>query len=120
MATTVIDCISKLERRKRAVNKLIVPRKSAEPALAEQVVQLQTQLEQIMIERQQMQEGSAIQGSHRKSVNLPKLKIPYFNGDNLRWSEFWDTFEATVDQNNNLSNIEKLSYLNSKLTGEAK
>ena len=29
-------------------------------------------------------------------------------------------FEATVDQNNNLSNIEKLSYLNSKLTGEAK
>ena len=25
-----------------------------------------------------------------------------------------------MDQNNNLSNIEKLSYLNSKLTGKAK
>ena len=98
----------------------MVPRKSTEPALAEQVVQLQTQLEQLMIERQQTQEGSAIQGSHQRSVNLPKLEIPYFNGDKLRWSEFWDTFEATVDQNNNLSNIEKLSYLNSKLTGEAK
>ena len=120
LATTVIDCISELERRKRAVNELMVPRKSAEPALAEQVVQLQTQLEQLMIERQQTQEGSAIQGSHQRSVNLPKLEIPYFNGDKLRWSEFWDTFEATVDQNNNLSNIEKLSYLNSKLTGEAK
>ena len=120
LVTTVIDCISELERRKRAVNELMVPRKSAEPALAEQVVQLQTQLEQLMIERQQSREGSAIQGSHQRSVNLPKLEIPYFNGDKLRWSEFWDTFDASVDQNNNLSNIEKLSYLNSKLTGEAK
>ena len=121
LATTVIDCISELERRKRAFNELMVPRKSAEPALAEQAVQLQTQLEQlIMIERRQTQEGSAIQGSHQRSVNLPKLEIPYFNGNKLRWSEFWDTFEATFDQNNNLPNIEKLSYLNSKLTGEAK
>ena len=71
-----------------------------------------------MIERQQTQEVSAIQGSHQRSVNLQKLEIPYLNGDRLRWSEFWDTFEATVDQNN-LSNIEKLSYLNSKLTEEA-
>ena len=45
LSTTVIDCSSELERRKRTVEKLVVPRKSAEQALAEQVVQLQTQLE---------------------------------------------------------------------------
>ena len=53
LATTVIDCISELERRKRTGEELVVPRKSAEPALAEQVAQLQTQLEQLMIKRHQ-------------------------------------------------------------------
>ena len=38
----------------------------------------------------------------------------------MRWKEFWDTFEATVDNNPNLTDIEKLNYLNSKLIGEAK
>ena len=46
--------------------------------------------------------------------------MPSFNGDALRWSEFWDSFKANVDKNLALSNIEKLSYLNSKLHGEAK
>ena len=38
----------------------------------------------------------------------------------LRLTEFWDTFEATIHQNPTLSDIEKLHYLNSKLTGKAK
>ena len=38
----------------------------------------------------------------------------------MRWKEFWDTFEATVDNNQNLTDIEKLNYLNSKLMDEAK
>ena len=118
LATEVIECISELERRRKEL--YLSSGKSAEPALEEQVVHLQTQLDQLMMERQYRQEGSEAQQSHYRSVNLPKLEIPFFNGDKLRWSEFWDTFEATVDQNSHLSNIEKLSYLNSKLTGEAK
>ena len=38
----------------------------------------------------------------------------------MKWTEFWDTFETTTDQNESLSDIENLKYLNSKLTGEAK
>ena len=38
----------------------------------------------------------------------------------MRWKELWDTFEATIDHNPNLSDIEKLNYLNSKLIGDAK
>ena len=53
-------------------------------------------------------------GSHQRSVNLPKLEIPFY-GKKLRWSEFCDTFEAIFDQK--LSNI-KTRYINRKLTEE--
>ena len=33
----------------------------------------------------------------------------------MRWKEFWDTFEVTVDHNPNFTDIEKLNYLNTKL-----
>ena len=70
--------------------------------------QLQTQLQQLKISQQ------------HTSVKLPKLEIPVFNGDVLKWTEFWDTFEATIHQSPTMSDIEKLHYLNSKLTGKAK
>lgn len=38
----------------------------------------------------------------------------------MKWTEFWDTFETTIDLNDSLSDIDKLKYLNSKLTGETK
>ena len=38
----------------------------------------------------------------------------------MRWKECWDIFEATIDRNQNLKDIEKFNYLNSKLMGEAK
>ena len=48
------------------------------------------------------------------------MEIPSFNGENLKWTEFLDSFEASIHENSTLSDIEKLSYLMSKLTGEAK
>ena len=50
----------------------------------------------------------------------PQLEMPNFSGDKMKWTEFWDTFKTTIDQNESLSDIEKMKYLNSKLTGEAK
>ena len=50
--------------------------------------------------------------NHLSSVKLPKLEIPTFSGDKMRWSEFWDSFKATVDDNTSLTDIEKLNYLN--------
>ena len=38
----------------------------------------------------------------------------------MRYKEFWDTFESRIDNNLNLTDIEKLNYLNSKLIGETK
>ena len=38
----------------------------------------------------------------------------------MKWPEFWNVFEVTIDQNSNLSNIEKFIYLKNSLTGDAK
>ena len=55
-------------------------------------------------------------------MRLPKLELPSYNGDKLRFKEFWDSFDATINKNSKLSRIEKFNYmyLRSKLTGEAK
>ncbi|CAC5425230.1 unnamed protein product [Mytilus coruscus] len=52
-------------------------------------------------------------------VKLPKLEIMGYNGDKQKFKEFWDQFEVTVHKNTKLSNVEKFSYLKSKLHGTA-
>ena len=74
----------------------------------EEMNQIQSQLQQLKI------------GQHHASIKLPKLKIPTCNGKTLKWNVFWDTFEATIHHNPILSDIEKLNYLNSKLTRKTK
>ena len=32
-----------------------------------------------------------------KYIELPKIKVPKFNGDIMGWSTFWSTFKSTVD-----------------------
>ena len=66
-----------------------------------------------MIQQTQRQQNSS------STIKLP-LDIPSFNWDRMKWTEFWDTFETTIDLNDSLSDIDKLKYLNTKLTGEAK
>ena len=44
-------------------------------------------------------------------VKLPKLDVPTFDGDILRWSSFWEQFVTSVDSRKHLSNAEKLVYL---------
>ncbi|KAH7937135.1 hypothetical protein HPB49_008098 [Dermacentor silvarum] len=52
-------------------------------------------------------------------VKLPKLDVPKFHGDPIKWPEFWDQFQSTVHQNRYLSNVDKLKYLRSYLMGKA-
>lgn len=66
--------------------------------------------------------GSGSSGSNENtshSVRLPRLDLPNFDGDLLEWTTFKDMFEAAVDNNTNLSKVQKFSYLKAKLTGEA-
>ena len=90
----------------------------------DQMVQLTAQMQQVLIGQQQLQNQqiTMAQSSNRQqsSARLPKLEIPSFNGEKLKWSEFWDSFSATIYKNSSISDIEKLNYLMSKLTGEAR
>ena len=49
-------------------------------------------------------------------MKLPKLELPTYNGDRVKFKEFWDALEATVHKNMKFSNIEKFNYLRSRLT----
>ena len=43
------------------------------------------------------------------SVKLPKLELPSYNGDKIRFKEFWDSFDTAVNKNVKLSKKEKFN-----------
>jgi len=42
-----------------------------------------------------------------------------FSGEPLNWQPFWDCFQAAIDTNPTLTGVQKLSYLQAQLRGEA-
>ena len=52
-----------------------------------------------------------------KGVKLPKIDVPTFNGDVLNWTRFWDQFKVSVHDRTNISNAEKLVYLQQAIKG---
>ena len=53
------------------------------------------------------------------TVRLPKLELKKFDGNVLKWQEFWDTFEATIHNNPTLQPIDKFNYLRAELQSDA-
>ena len=60
-----------------------------------------------------------VPSSSNKGVKLPKIVIKKFIGDPITWRQFEETFDATVNQNKYLTDIEKFSYLKGYLSGAA-
>ena len=52
-------------------------------------------------------------------VKLPKISLPHFRGNLMRWSAFWDSFNSAIHTNDRLSEINKFNYLRSLLEGAA-
>ena len=52
-------------------------------------------------------------------VKLPKLQIEKFSGDPKQYRAFRDAFDLVVNENNDLTDVEKFTYLRSYLTGDA-
>ena len=46
---------------------------------------------------------------------LPKLALPIFTGNPLKWQTFWDSYKATVHDNHSLCDIQKFNYLKAHL-----
>jgi len=55
----------------------------------------------------------------QSNLKLPKLELPKFYGDFLKFQNFWDQYEAAVHNNDNLADVQKFTYLRSVLGGVA-
>jgi len=60
--------------------------------------------------------NSAI-AEHFSHIKLPKLELPKFSGKYEEW--FFDTFNSLIHVNASLSNVQRLQYLKSSVTGDA-
>ncbi|XP_031334970.1 uncharacterized protein LOC116164867 [Photinus pyralis] len=58
--------------------------------------------------------------TRRKStrVKLPTIQLPTFDGSFTLWREFYDSFNALIHTNSELSDVQKLTYLKASLKGE--
>ena len=54
------------------------------------------------------------------AVKLPKIELTKFYGNILNWQVFWDQFNCSIHLNNNISDIDKFSYLLSFLEDSVK
>lgn len=63
--------------------------------------------------------SSCLPKNEKLHIQLPKIQLPTFDGDLLRWCVFRDTFKSLVHDNTNLSNIERFHYLLSVVSGSA-
>ena len=52
-------------------------------------------------------------------IRLPKLNLPHYNGDVIKFHAFWQCFECAVHKNEHVSKINKLNYLKSLQEGQA-
>ena len=98
---------AELERRRREGE-----RRSSE-SIETRVTEMQEQVRQI---HTQQTTSTSLQSFG--PLKPPQLEIAPFNGDILKWQEFWDAFEASVHQAS-YAPVDKLNYLKSKLQGEA-
>ena len=55
----------------------------------------------------------------RAKPKLPKLILSKFSGDVTRFRSFWDSFKSAVDNNEDLSPIDKFNYLQALVEGPA-
>ena len=56
---------------------------------------------------------------HTPTIKVPKLELQKFDGNILKWHEFWDSFEASIHRNPNLQPVEKFKYIRAELEGDA-
>ena len=62
---------------------------------------------------------NTVNSSHSSNHRLPKLTLPTFMGNPLKWQTFWDTYKTAIHDNVSLSDVQKFTYLKAQLSGEA-
>lgn len=70
---------------------------------------------------QQKHQTLAIQihDNKKQRVHLPKLTLPQFDGQFKNWMQFWSIFEASIDSDKTIPEVQKLAYLLSCMKDDA-
>ena len=55
----------------------------------------------------------------KNTVNLPKINIKNFDGTLSDWQTFYENFQCAIDSNENISDVQKFTYLRQYLEGPA-
>ncbi|XP_036327136.1 uncharacterized protein LOC118739732 [Rhagoletis pomonella] len=55
----------------------------------------------------------------KHEIRFPHIQIPEFDGTYTEWIRFRDLFEAMIHTRANLSDVERLEYLQTRLKGDA-
>ncbi len=63
--------------------------------------------------------NNSASSSNSSNHRLPKLTLPTFMGNPLKWQTFWDTYKIAIHENVSLSDVQKFTYLKAQLSGEA-
>ena len=50
---------------------------------------------------------------------LPKIELPVFKGDPLKWQGYWDQFQTSIHNNERITDIDRFNFLKRYLGGEA-
>jgi len=92
--------------------------------LREKIIEIEIMLERSKKTREPVVPASTSQSQQqsavcRSKVKLPRLQLRRFQGDPKEYKPFRDTFEVSVNKDSTLSNIEKCTYLQSVLYGDA-
>ncbi|XP_076477166.1 uncharacterized protein LOC143303078 [Bombus vancouverensis nearcticus] len=79
-----------------------------------------TQLSNLrLITTSQSTNDESAAGRESASLKLPEIRIPTFDGTLENWQSFYDSFSSTIDQNEQLTPVQKFYHLRSALTGRA-
>jgi hypothetical protein len=99
------EALDVLRAKKREAEKLKQTLSHREPPLAEHT-------------SAQAPPAPAAQAPPAPAAQLPKISLKEFNGDLQNWSQFWQSFTATIDKTS-MDPVLKLTYLVNLLTGKA-
>ena len=55
-----------------------------------------------------------------RSVKLPSITLPTFDGNPMNWPAFWDLFRTSIHERTDISPAAKFNYLMSQLKSDAK
>lgn len=90
----------------------------------EKEIELQDEREWIHLEKLKVEMGVKLKSSfvevntedtavrnYGNTVKLPRLKLKKLDGNTLKWQEFCNAFDSTIQQNERLQRVDKFSYL---------